>query len=185
MADHVCPWWMAYTFDNALRRLCHDPNRMLGPYVKAGQKAVDIGCGLGHFTLGLARLVGPDGRVTAIDLQSKMLDGLKRRAKRAGLLDRIETRQCRSDSLAAADLNGRMDFVLTFWMVHEVPDIPGLMRQIHDLLKPDGLYLIAEPGFHTKAEDFEQSVSAAESAGLKGIGRPQVRFSRTGLFTRS
>ena len=54
----VCPWWFAYTFDNPLRRLLHNPRKILGPYVKEGDTAVDIGCGMGPFTVELARLVG-------------------------------------------------------------------------------------------------------------------------------
>ncbi|MBU4143260.1 hypothetical protein KJ590_04695, partial [Patescibacteria group bacterium] len=48
----VCPWWLCYSFDNPLRRLFHDPERLLGPYVKTGMTAVDIGCGMGYFTIG-------------------------------------------------------------------------------------------------------------------------------------
>jgi ubiquinone/menaquinone biosynthesis C-methylase UbiE len=44
---------------------------------------LEPGPGMGAFTLELARLVGSSGRVVAVDVQSKMLDGLKRRAKRA------------------------------------------------------------------------------------------------------
>jgi len=41
---------------------------------------------MGYFTLEAARLVGPSGKVIAIDLQKKMIDGLKRRLRRAGPL---------------------------------------------------------------------------------------------------
>ena len=34
--EHVCPWWLAYTFDNPLRRLVHNPEKMLGKYIKEG-----------------------------------------------------------------------------------------------------------------------------------------------------
>ena len=68
MNDRVCPWWLCYSFDNPLRHLIHDPERLLEPYVKTGMTAVDIGCGMGYFTLGLAKLVGPGGTVIAVDL---------------------------------------------------------------------------------------------------------------------
>jgi 2-polyprenyl-3-methyl-5-hydroxy-6-metoxy-1,4-benzoquinol methylase len=67
--DHVCPWWFAYTFDNPLRRLIHPPVRIFEGLVQEGQTAVDIGCGMGYFTLGLARMVGQNGQVIAVDLQ--------------------------------------------------------------------------------------------------------------------
>ena len=136
--DHVCPWWMIHTFDNPVRRLFHDPEKMMGPYLREGGRTADIGCGIGFFSLGLARLVGDSGRVYAMDLQEKMLAGVERRAQRAGLSGRIETRQVKANDLAAPDLNGSMDMVLSFWMLHEVPDQARFLGQVKELLKPGG-----------------------------------------------
>ena len=49
--DHVCPWWFAYTFDNPLRRLVHNPEKMLQKFIKEGDTVVDIGCGMGYFSI--------------------------------------------------------------------------------------------------------------------------------------
>jgi len=68
LGPHTCPWWFGYTFDNPIRRLFHDPKAILGDYVAPGQTVVDIGCGLGYFSLALARLVGPGGRVIAVEV---------------------------------------------------------------------------------------------------------------------
>ena len=65
---------------------------------------VDVGCAMGYFTLPLAGLVGPTGRVIAVDLQARMLRALDRRARRAGLSEPIETRRCGADSLELATL---------------------------------------------------------------------------------
>jgi len=54
---HVCPWWAAYSFDNPLRKLVHNTTRILGPYLGPGVKAVDIGCGMGFFSIGMASLL--------------------------------------------------------------------------------------------------------------------------------
>src|SRR5512136_3069782 len=94
MNDMVCPWWLCYSFDNPLRRLIHDPERLLEPYVKEEMTAVDIGCGMGYFTMGLAKLVGPAGKVFAVDLQDRMLAALIRRARRVRLSDRIVPHRC-------------------------------------------------------------------------------------------
>jgi ubiquinone/menaquinone biosynthesis C-methylase UbiE len=77
---HVCPWWLAYTFDNRLRRLIHNPQKILSGYVQEGMTVMDIGCGMGYFTLGLAELVGDAGQVLAVDLQQQMLDIMMKRA---------------------------------------------------------------------------------------------------------
>ena len=180
-ATHVCPWWITWTFDNPLRRLVHDPGAIFGGWVSAGDRVVDIGCGFGHFSLGLARLVGARGSVVAVDLQEEMLRRVRRRAERAGLEGIIRTHRCREDALG---LEGPADFVLAFWMVHEVPDSERLLEEVAGLLRPGGRFLMAEPVFHTPESVFLGEVAAAERAGLAPTLRPRVRWSRAALLER-
>ena len=86
---HVCPWWLAYTFDNPVRKLIHNPRRIFGDHIKEGMTVMDVGCGMGYFSIGMAKLVGAAGKVIAVDLQQKMLDVMHRRARRSGVADRI------------------------------------------------------------------------------------------------
>ena len=67
-----------------------DPEKVVRPFVREGMTVLEPGPGMGFFTIELARLVGPSGRVVAVDIQPKMLDGLKRRAAKAGVADRVE-----------------------------------------------------------------------------------------------
>ena len=83
----TCPWWFLFTFDNPFRRLFQDPVIILGPYLKPGDAAVDIGCGMGYFTLPLARLVGSSGYVIAVDLQKHLESILKLFCDDASLSD--------------------------------------------------------------------------------------------------
>ena len=103
MAHHVCPWWLGYWLVSPLRRLWQDPEKILEPYVKTGMTVLEPGCGMGFFTLDLARLVGPKGKVVAVDLQEKMLAGLKRRARKAGLDGSIESRLVKADGMDVGD----------------------------------------------------------------------------------
>ena len=176
---HVCPWWLCYTFDNPLRRLVHRPEKLLAPYLQEGGTALDVGCGMGYFSLGMARLVGSSGRVIAVDLQEKMLAVLKRRAARAGLADRILTRRCAQDSLGAPE---PVDFALTFWMAHEAPDVPGLLQELRGWVKPEGRYLLVEPRWHVPTPDFRRVLEAAQAVGFKLLDRPRVGLSRAALF---
>lgn len=180
--EYVCPWWMIHTFDNPARRLFHKPEKMLSPWVGAGDRVADIGCGIGFFSLGLARLVGESGRVYAMDLQEKMLAGVERRAQKAGLAGRIETRKVEAGDLVASDLKGNLDMVLAFWMLHEVPDQAAFLGQVRALLKPGGLFLLAEPRFHVRAKAFEKSLALAGEIGMQLKERPEVRLSRAALF---
>jgi ubiquinone/menaquinone biosynthesis C-methylase UbiE len=176
---HVCNWWIAYTFDNPLRKLIHKPQKILGNYVKEGMTVMDLGCGMGHFSIGMAHLVGGAGKVIAVDLQQKMLDVMRKRAQRAGLSDRIGTHLCRADELEIVE---RADFILAFWMVHEVPDQKKLFNNLKSILAADGKMLIAEPKMHVTVEDLKRTVDFAQSCGWHCIESPDISFSHTALL---
>jgi len=105
------------------RRLLQRPKRILGDLAREGATVADIGCGPGYFTLPLARMVGPTGQVVALDLQPEMLERVRQRAERAGLLDRIRFHQCRPDAI---DCPAPVDGILACYIVHEVPDVSPL-----------------------------------------------------------
>jgi ubiquinone/menaquinone biosynthesis C-methylase UbiE len=182
MNDRVCPWWFCYSFDNPLRRLIHDPERILEPYVKPGMTVVDIGCGMGHFTPGMAKRVGPAGKVFAVDLQEQMLEALGRRARKAGLADRIVLHRCRPERLGVVK---PADFVLSFWMAHEVPDKPRFFGEIFSLLKPAGRLLLVEPKLHVTRNSFERTVEVCRAAGFRLLGTPAVALSRAVLMEKN
>ena len=171
---HVCPWWLAYTFDNPFRKLFHKPQIMLAPYVKEGMRVMDVGCGMGFFSIGMANLVGDHGKVFSVDLQSKMLEITEKRARRAGVAQRIFIHRCAPGTLG---IDEKVDFILTFYMVHEVRDQPDFFNQLLSNLNPGGKILIAEPKFHVSAEAFQKMLSIAQSAGLKTCAQPAIRFS--------
>ncbi len=175
----VCTWWHAYSFDNPLRKLVHSPRKVLGAYVKDGMTVMDVGCGMGHFSIGMAKLVGDNGKVIAVDLQQKMLDVMLKRARRAGLADRICPHQCEANQIGVAET---VDFILAFWMVHEVGDQKDFFHQLKSVLAPGGKILMAEPRFHVNAEDVDQSIKIAAGCDLRCIGKPDIRLSLTALF---
>ena len=173
--NRVCPWWLAYTFDNPFRRLFHNPDQILGDYVKPGQTVLDIGCGLGYFTLAMARMVGEKGKVIAVDLQPQMLKRLRRRAERAGLQLRIQPHLSQRDLLGVKE---PVDFILAFWMVHEVDNQTSFFQEVHGLMKPEARFLVVEPKFHVTDSAFQKTVAIAHQTGLVSLDAPQVRFSR-------
>lgn len=178
MDEHVCPWWVAYTFDNPLRRLFHSP-RLFDGLLAKGQTAIDIGCGMGFFSLMMARLVGEEGQVIAIDLQEKMLEKVSARARRAGLQSRIRLHKCEPDTL---DILVTADFILAFWMVHEVPDPKAFLQEVRNLLKPTGRFFVAEPKLHVTETAFKETIDLAAGAGLERCAKPKVSLSRAALF---
>lgn len=179
MGNHICPWWLAYTFDNRFRRFFHNPAKMLGSYVSPGMTVLDVGCGMGFFSIGLARLVGDTGCVIAADVQPKMLEVMRKRSEKAGFGGRIRLHRCEPENLG---VDTPVDFILAFWMVHEVPDLESFFHQIRSCLKPNGRILIAEPRFHVSSKRFQEIVFEAQELGLNFCEMPSIRFSRSAVF---
>ena len=176
---HVCTWWMAYTFDNPLRKLIHDPQKIFGDLIKDGMTVMDVGCGMGYFSIGMAKLVGANGKVIAVDLQQKMLDVMRRRAMRAGVADRIIPHRCEADSLG---IGKSADFILAFWMVHEVSDKRHFFKQLRSILTSKGKLLIAEPKMHVTANELDKTIKIAQKNGFRYCDSPTIRLSRTVLL---
>ena len=179
---HTCPWWLCFTFDNFLRRLFQNPDQILRPYVAEGITVLDIGPGMGYFSIPLARMVGPGGRVIAVDIQPKMLGALQKRAKRAAVDQRIVIHLCKPDSLA---LDVKADFALAFWMLHEVPNPLGFFKEMRSVLKVSGKLLVSEPVIHVTAKTFAKSIEMARSNGFKVTAEPKIFLSRSALLTVS
>jgi ubiquinone/menaquinone biosynthesis C-methylase UbiE len=146
---------------------------------------LEPGPGMGFFTLPLARMAGPAGRVVAVDIQARMLDDLRRRAVKAGLSERIETRLAQPETLRLGDLKGAVDFVLAFAVAHEMPSIEVFFSEAADALKTGGLLLLAEPKGHVKPEAFERELVAAHAAGLEVEERPEIPLSQAAVLRKS
>ena len=185
MADHICPPWVGRLLLSPMRKLFENPKKVLGPFVGEGMVVVEPGCAMGYFTLPLARMVGTTGRVVAVDIQPKMLASLEKRARKVGLIDRIDLRQAGPDSLGIDDVAGTADFCTVIHMAHEVPDQDRLFNEISATLRPGGRAFLMEPGWHVTENEFALSLSAAAAAGLQRIESPDVQGDRKALFERT
>jgi ubiquinone/menaquinone biosynthesis C-methylase UbiE len=148
-------------------------------------RVLEPGSGMGFFTLDLARLVGTSGRVIAVDVQPKMLDRLKRRAAKLGLLDRLESRVASAHSMGITDLRGSIDFTLAFAVVHEFPDAFRFFADVSAASKTGASLLLAEPTGHVKASEFDSELKAASETGFSLIDRPSIRGSQAALLRKN
>jgi ubiquinone/menaquinone biosynthesis C-methylase UbiE len=159
--------------------------RLLAPYVREGMTVLEPGPGMGFFTLELARLVGTSGHVVAVDIQPKMLEGLKRRANRARLVQRIETRLISPEAMHLSSLAGKVDFILAYAMVHELPDRHPFFTECAGLLKAGGAILLVEPGGHVSEEKFDTELQTARDAGLLLSERLSISRSHAALLSKA
>jgi 2-polyprenyl-3-methyl-5-hydroxy-6-metoxy-1,4-benzoquinol methylase len=185
MDNRICPFWVGYLLINPLRTLMQSPQKILSQYIASGMKVLDIGCGMGFFSLPLARMVGSNGKVICVDVQEKMIKSLKKRAQKAGLTDRIETHISHQSSLGLNNLNEEIDFALAFAVIHEIPNADQFFSEIYKAIKPAGTLLVSEPKGHVSEKDFEITTAFAQNHGFRVINHPEIWRNRTVLLQKS
>jgi ubiquinone/menaquinone biosynthesis C-methylase UbiE len=181
--QNVCPWQGGPLLAASLRKIAHNPRRIVRPYLTEGMTAMDIGCGMGFFTIPMSDIAGSRGNVIAVDLQPEMLAGLQQKAQKAGV-ENIAYHQCGNGLLNLRQWNGTADFALIFMMLHETPDAGRLIREVYDALTPGGKLLLSEPIVHVKKKAFQNSVSLIQKTGFNVIASPMIPFCRTKVFRK-
>ena len=178
MEKHVCPVWIGYLLASPIRKLFQNPDKILRPYIKENMTVLDVGCAMGFFSLPAARMVGQNGKVICLDLQKEMIKALEKRASKAGLISRFETRLCNKYSLGLNDMTENIDFAFAVAVVHEVPDASAFFSEVYKTLKPGHKFLVVEPKGHVSVENFEKTISIAKNNGFIVIDRPKARSGR-------
>jgi len=173
--NRVCPVELANSLDSKIRRWLQNPQKILSPYVKEGMKVLDVGCGPGFFSVELAKMVGAHGKVYAVDLQEGMLQKLQNKIQGTSLEKVIQLIKCEKDKIVIPE---KVDFILAFYMVHEVPDKDRLLVTLKNFLNENGELLIVEPKlFHVSKKEFASTIEKAEAAGFKAAKGPKLPFS--------
>ena len=178
----VCPVAIAGHLDNRIRRWVQNPEKILRSYVEKGMTILDVGCGPGFFSIDMAKMVGESGRVIAADLQEGMLQKLRNKIQGTELEKRVTLHKCDEKEIGISEL---VDFILLFYMVHEVPDVEGLFSEIERILKPKGLVFVVEPPLHVSKKAFEKIVQKANDTGLTVFERPHIFFAKAVVLKKS
>ncbi len=158
-----------------------NPYKILNPYIEAGMTVLDLGCGPGLFSMAMAQMVGPSGRVIASDLQEGMLEKLRQKILGTELEERITLHQCQEERIGVSE---SVDFVLAFYMVHEFPSQEAFFNEIGSILKPNGQALVVEPPLHVSKKAFEKMIETARNAGLLPAERPKILLSKSVLLKK-
>jgi len=181
--NRVCPVEKSGSLDTKIRRWMQNPQKILKPYIKEGMTVLDLGCGPGFFTMDMAQMVGESGRVIASDLQEGMLQIVRDKIKIKGteLEKRITLHKCEENKIGLSEY---FDFVLLFYLVHEVPNKEKFFNEIGTIVRPNGQVLIVEPPFHVSKSAFKEMVKMARDAGFTDVKGPNLLFNKTVILKK-
>jgi len=179
--NRVCPVEKADSLDTKIRRWLQNPGKILKPYIHEGMTALDFGCGPGFFTIDMAKMVGKNGKIYAVDLQDGMLEKLKGKIQGTELDDIIILHRSEPGRIG---LSVMVDFALAFYVLHELPSMDTFFQEVASILKPGGQVLIAEPPFHVNKAEFELTIQKAKNAGLMPSEGPKLIFNRTVILNK-
>jgi len=178
----VCPVELANSLDSKIRRWLQNPQKILAPYVKEGMKVLDVGCGPGFFSVELAKMVGKSGKVFSVDLQEGMLQKIRDKINGTTLEGIINLIKCEQDKINVPE---KVDFILAFYMVHEVPNKDVLFETLKNILNDKGEFLIVEPKlFHVSKKEFDLTIRKAEAVGFKTTQGPKLPFSFSSILKK-
>ena len=107
--------------------------------LKAGQKALEVGCGPGFFTIPAAKIVGDEGFVYALDLNQFAVEHVQRKIERSGLKN---VQVLCADAIRTGLPDESIDVAFLFSVIHAFPDVGEVMKEMHRVLKTDGILSI-------------------------------------------
>jgi ubiquinone/menaquinone biosynthesis C-methylase UbiE len=155
--------------------------------IMRGQTVLDFGCGYGAYTIPVAKIVGEQGRVYALDKDKEALDVLMQRRESANLknIDRMET----SGELEIGLIDESVDVVLLFDVFHsfyfpKTDDRRRLLIEIRRVMKPSAFLAISvwpnlvepETEDEMKSADFrlEKVISEGLGSDNKDLGTRRI-----------
>jgi len=177
------PHTHAHHLLNPLRGLILSPKGLVKRLnLRPDATVLELGPGPGYFSLAVARAV-PEGKLVLVDVQQEMLDMAKERLEGEGI-GHVEYR--RADAISLPAESESFDVVFLVAVLGEVPDRGACLREIHRVLRPDGLLAITE--FKVGDPDFiprPELLASVESAGFRSCARHGLLFHYTISFCKA
>lgn len=156
-----------------MREWFRDPGAELAQAgLREGQVVLDYGCGIGSYALPAARLVGKTGKVYALDIHPLAVQAVERRARK----ERAANIQGICSDRDTGLLDGSVDLVLLYDVLHAVPDKGALLAELHRVLKADGKLLVKPD--HLAEESFVPFMAATGLFSLESRQGETFAFNR-------
>jgi arsenite methyltransferase len=107
----------------------------------SGERVLDLGSGAGTDSLVASQMVGPEGRVTGIDMTPQMLAKARTAAAEMGA-DNVEFVESEAERLPFEDAS--FDVVVSNGVIDLIPDKDAVFSELHRVLVPGGRLQIAD-----------------------------------------
>jgi ubiquinone/menaquinone biosynthesis C-methylase UbiE len=136
------PPFVPYLINNPIRRKLWPPERVIDYMdIKEGMIILEVGPGTGFYTFEAARRAGTWGHVYAVDIEPKVMAVLDQRIEEAGVKN-ITTKIASAYEIPLP--SNSVDRALMVAVLPEIPDKQRALREIHRILKKEGLLTLAE-----------------------------------------
>lgn len=143
--DFPAPAFIGRFLDSDFRRKMQPPDKIISRSgIKNGMKVLEVGCGSGAFTTFVARAVGEEGEVFAIDIQPEMLKQIEQKTKQPENKDIKNIKLIEGDALNLPFEDNSFDLIYTITVFQELPDKNKALKGMKRVLKPKGLLAITE-----------------------------------------
>jgi 2-polyprenyl-3-methyl-5-hydroxy-6-metoxy-1,4-benzoquinol methylase len=178
-----CPSWLAWLVevDNPFFKNYNAGEIVERLDLQPGMKILDAGCGPGRVSIPLAKAAGGKLQVVALDMQPRMLQRAKEKARAAGLenITFIEA------AIESANLgSGEYDRAILVTVLGEIPDRQAALREIHRTLKPGGILSITEIMFDPHYQGRKTILELAGPVGFRQKSLFGNRFAFTILLDK-
>jgi ubiquinone/menaquinone biosynthesis C-methylase UbiE len=169
-APAPCPASNAWVLETRLARW-HARRVVKHLDVRPGMRVLDVGCGVGRFTMPLSASAGPNGEVVALDLQREMLE---RTTEKATALGRANITTVEGGAGEGKVGSLKFDRVLMASVLGEIPpkERAAALQEIRDVLAPDGILYVVEVARFDP--DFLASRLVARLVGENGLSTSNV-----------
>jgi len=150
--------------------------------LQPGMKVLDAGCGPGRLAVPCAQAIGPQGELTALDLQAGMLARAQEKARTAGLSNIRFVQAGLGEGKLERDYYDR---ALLVTVLGEIPNAQEALKEIFAAIKPGGLLSVTEVIFDPHFQSRETVQRVAETAGFQEKGFFGKRLAYTIHFVKN